>query len=86
MNIAAASRRNLLLVELREGCRVRKAQTSQRTVALVELNKTLKDICATEKIASVYTGTTQGDGNAGYGSHILLGKRIQRNTASTLSS
>lgn len=85
MNIAAATRRNLLLVELREGCRVRKAQISQHTVALVELNKALKDMCTTEKIASVYMGTTRSDWNAGYGSHVLLGKRIQRNTAATIS-
>lgn len=59
MNIAAATRRNLLLVELREGCRVRKARISQHTVALIELNKALKHLCTTENIASVYAGTTQ---------------------------
>lgn len=58
MNIDAASRRNLLLVELREGCRVRKAQISQHTVALVQLNKALKHLHTTENIASVYAGAT----------------------------
>lgn len=50
MNIAASTRRNLLLVELREGCRVREAQISQHTVALIELHKALKHLCTTEKI------------------------------------
>lgn len=58
MNIAAATRRSLLLVEFREGCRVRKAQVSQHTEALVEL-KALEHLCTTEKIVSVYVGTTQ---------------------------
>lgn len=56
MNIAAATRRNVLLVELREGCRGRKAQ---HTVTQVELSKALKYLCPTEKIVSVYEYTTQ---------------------------
>lgn len=59
MNIAAATRRNVLLVELREGCRGRKAQISQHIVTQVELSKALKYLCTTEKIVSVYEYTTQ---------------------------